>query len=152
LALKEKFHDLAAFLVNTKHFDLKKINQRSGFDYFSYAVVKGQLPIAHLIKDQLEEQGFAKADICNPVIYSDDTNKTTLFDLCIQKKFRLGTQFLYNVCGVKAPEEKKEVFNELMVTMYALKMSKAGANSAARASSMGITDASGRNTDHTSYD
>ena len=83
LAIKEKFHELSVYLIGTKRFDLRKKNERSGFDYFSYAVVKGQLHVAHIILEELEAMGLKREDVCNPFVYEDDLTKLTLFDLCM---------------------------------------------------------------------
>ena len=46
LSIKEKHTELSNYLVNLKKFDLSHVKERSGFNYFSYAIVKGQFESA----------------------------------------------------------------------------------------------------------
>ena len=46
LSIKEKQTELSNYLVNLGKFNLKNVKERSGFNYFAYAVVKGQFETA----------------------------------------------------------------------------------------------------------
>lgn len=59
LAIKSKQQGVGQYLVGLNKFDMGKQNKRSGFNYFSYAVVKGQLVIAKSILQQGLAQGKA---------------------------------------------------------------------------------------------
>ena len=41
LAIKEKQTEMSNYLVGLKRFNLGQVKERSGFNYFSYAIVKG---------------------------------------------------------------------------------------------------------------
>lgn len=49
LAIKERKREMAIFLVNTGRFELDKILKKRGFNYFAYALVKGQKSVANEI-------------------------------------------------------------------------------------------------------
>jgi len=66
LAIKSKQQVVGQYLVGLNKFDMVKQNKRSGFNYFSYAVVKGQMVIAKSILQQGLAQGKAQAEFCNP--------------------------------------------------------------------------------------
>jgi ankyrin repeat protein len=46
IAIKSKHFAISEYLIGLKKFDLNKLNQRSGFNYFSYSLVKGQTKVA----------------------------------------------------------------------------------------------------------
>ena len=49
LAIKNKKRDMALWLLKTNRFPLDEIIEGRGFNYFSYALVKGQQVVAHEI-------------------------------------------------------------------------------------------------------
>ena len=53
LSIKAKQTEMSNYLVNSKKFVLSHVNKRLGFNYFSYAVVKGQFETANLMLNQL---------------------------------------------------------------------------------------------------
>ena len=57
IAIKSKQQGVGQYLINLQRFDLDKTNKRSGFKYFSYAVVKGQLMVAKAIMQQALAKG-----------------------------------------------------------------------------------------------
>jgi ankyrin repeat protein len=52
IAIKAKHFPISQFLIGLKKYDPDKLNQRSGFNYFSYALVKGQTKVAELLMKQ----------------------------------------------------------------------------------------------------
>ena len=42
LAVKSKRRDVAKYLINSGKFDITKIHEEKGFNYFAYSLVKGQ--------------------------------------------------------------------------------------------------------------
>lgn len=106
LATKKKHSDLAEYLIGLRAFNLNKKNERSGFTYFSYAVVKGAISTARAILEQMRkapESAHMSSSafinkVINPVIFHYEDQDYTLIDLCLQKKFRIGVQFLVKEC------------------------------------------------------
>ena len=68
LSIKEKQTEVSNYLVNLGKFNLKHVKERSGFNYFAYAVVKGQFETATVMYDFLQKKNKATDDIINPVI------------------------------------------------------------------------------------
>lgn len=55
LAIKSKQQEVGTYLVISDRFNIERINKRTGFNYFAYAVVKGQIAIAKaLVQKSLE--------------------------------------------------------------------------------------------------
>ena len=57
IAISNKMREVATWLVMTDKFQLEQIEERRGFNYFAYALVKGQQVIANEIYQQLKMQG-----------------------------------------------------------------------------------------------
>lgn len=53
LAIKNRKRDVALWLVNLNKFPLHQVIARRGFNYFAYALVKGQQVVANEIFKQL---------------------------------------------------------------------------------------------------
>lgn len=57
LAIKHKQLKVADYLIKSERFDLTKVLAVKGFNYFAYALVKGQQRIAHKILSKLVQKG-----------------------------------------------------------------------------------------------
>ena len=68
LAIKDKHTRLSNYLISLGKFNLKHVKSRSGFNYFSYAVVKGQFDVAKVMYEELQAKGKATEEVVNPVI------------------------------------------------------------------------------------
>lgn len=49
IAIKSKHYPISEYLIGLRVFEIDKLNQRSGFNYFSYSLVKGQTKVAELL-------------------------------------------------------------------------------------------------------
>ena len=90
---------MSHYLVSLKRFQLTKSNPKSGFNYLSYAIVKGQFEVATKMLEQLQVAGQVTQEAINPVIRADP--EITLMDLCCKKKYRGGIRFLMQRCQIQ---------------------------------------------------
>jgi len=108
LAIKNRNRDVALWLVATDKFALDSIIKRRGFNYFAYALVKGQQVIANAIREKLLVMGLATPEVINQRIATQTTALVTLFDLCLSRRYKAGLSFLLNVCKVDVPPQSKQ--------------------------------------------
>lgn len=80
-----------------------------GFNYFSYALVKGQHQIAFEMLGILREKGLATDDVINEKIQTHVTNSSlSIFDMCIIKKYKNGLNFLLNHTSIQVSPKQRE--------------------------------------------
>ena len=103
LAIKNRRRDLAIWLVQSQHFRLHECIRPHGFNYFAYALIKGQQVVANEILQILKCQNLAADDVLNQRIDTASYNgqEVTLFDLFLRRRYRSGLNFLLYVCHIK---------------------------------------------------
>lgn len=65
LAIKQKAREVAQYLINSGKFDLKKVLEYKGFNYFAYALVKGAQGIAFEMFKYLKSRDEATEENIN---------------------------------------------------------------------------------------
>lgn len=99
---------MASWLIKQDFFKLHKVMEK-GFNYFSYALVKGQHQIAYEMLSILREKGVATDDVLNEKIQTHVTNSSlSIFDMCIIKKYKNGLNFLLNHTSIQVSPKQRE--------------------------------------------
>ena len=108
LAIKNRKREVAIWLVKSDQFPLGSVIRRRGFNYFAYSLVKGQQVVAKEILKHLKAKGLADDDVINQKIETPTNADVTLFDLCLNRRYKSGLNFLMHVCRVNVPIAKQE--------------------------------------------
>ena len=105
---------MSNYLVGLKKFNLGQVKERSGFNYFSYAIVKGQFETASVMLAQLQSNKKATEEVINPVIKSVQGIKINLLELCVKKSYKSGIKFLIQKCQVIPTQNQQILISALL--------------------------------------